>query len=105
MTESHNARDDGQPEPLTADPRPVDTERLARLRNVGHIEVPVLGFSALWNDLNLPDDEFLRLLTNATCPVVCKNVRTDDPPDWHEECEERAREAFRILRGWVKPDV
>lgn len=63
------------------------------------------SFTALWHDLNMPDADLLRLLTNATCPIVCKNHRTDDEPDWHEECEDRAREAFRILRGWVKPDA
>lgn len=63
---SSTARDDDQPEPLTADPRPVDTERLARLREVGHAPEP------------------------PVCPTICDDDCDARCHEWHQVTAKRS---------------
>lgn len=46
------------------------------------------------------DDELLALLVKAGCPAPCIGHRDPSGMDWHEECEQRGRTAFIVLRGW-----
>lgn len=73
-----------QQEPESADPRPL-------------VGAPFINM-AFWHT-DLDDSELLRVLTEATCPIVC--VGYVNETGWHTECERRAVEAFRVLRGWI----